>query len=224
MTLLPLLVGLATAAPPAAEPTIRPDVVLMTARLALRDGDVVPVTSEGISVSQWFSMTILQIPEGAASEDYRCAATWSGIDATATPLVVDQWPEIWPGAAWHVDTSSPPTTTGGRCDRLDPERFGGDPLTVIGAAGWNVGFGPLTPRVVRQCNIRSRSAASTVVVYMWMDGARPFPLGAAVVEAIDLDGELTGEDVADAATSPTAPDGLYAPVAGLTPCTIGLGL
>lgn len=190
------------------EPLIRADWLLLSASFGVADGLTGTVeTPAGEPVAEYFSVSVVQAPEGVMDGAYRCTLRW---DAPATtPVDSSAWPRLWPGAAWQIDTGPAPTVTGA-CANLDPLRFGDDPITTIAASGWYVGYGPITRAVALGCGDLDTRAT----IYIWMEGAAPMPMGSVEVNALDKNGDTTHDGLPGAASAPALPDGWFDPRCG----------
>ncbi|MCK6507833.1 hypothetical protein L6R53_31450 [Myxococcota bacterium] len=195
-----------SAAPPAPPEPVHADWMMLAAQLCLQDGQTGLCTlAGGDPANEYLIVTLGQAPEGFSDPAFACEIRWS---LPATQAVdTTEWPRLWPGAAFRIDTGTLPTSTSEGCARLDPERFGADPVATIASAGWTVGFGPMTPSIAFDCQV---SNDAQVVLYAWMDGALPEPVGMVNVQVVSDEGVVSGEEVAGANRSPTLPDGWFA--------------
>jgi len=199
--LLSQLVAISHAAPPS-EP-IRADWLQLAGGFSIVGGQAAALTWTNDSpVDQWFSVQVLQSPEGREDPAYSCTLTWT--NPAPTPVDTSAWSRLWPGAAFRIDTSGTPEVSGS-CENLDPDRFGADPVATLSGTRWYFGIGPLLNSVALGCS----SGNSNATAYVWMEGAAPFPAGDLQVYALDEDGHVTSRGLRGAATAKALPDGFF---------------
>ncbi|MCB9779772.1 MAG: hypothetical protein H6742_14500 [Alphaproteobacteria bacterium] len=176
-------------------------------RLFMGIRDSVPATAlrGGTPHTGELEVVLLQPPDGYFDSAWRCTLRWTDLAATATPLDVSAWPDLWAG--WRLDPTVLESSSDG-CTLLDSQRWGDDPAVTTAAAGWNIGIGPQTASMLQSCPFAG-ALPELVTVYVWMDGALPMPAGLAQALALDADGNTIGEDVPGASTATSLPPDLF---------------